>query len=152
MKLNVILSFLDVNGIGVVINYDYPQATEDYVHRIGRTGRKDSKGESYTFFTQNDSKQAKQLVSILDEAGQEIHPQLQQWARSSYGGYGNSRYGRSNTGARHGTFKRNTMGGGSNYKNDRFGGNNGQSFNNKRSFDDNGDKGSSYQKNHVRFD
>lgn len=32
---------LDVNDIKVVINYDYPNNSEDYVHRIGRTGRRD---------------------------------------------------------------------------------------------------------------
>lgn len=35
--------FLDVNDIKFVINYDYPNTSEDYVHRIGRTGRRDKK-------------------------------------------------------------------------------------------------------------
>lgn len=44
--LTISLSFrnrlrLDVNDIKVVINYDYPNNSEDYVHRIGRTGRRD---------------------------------------------------------------------------------------------------------------
>ena len=42
---------LDVDDIKFVINYDYPNNSEDYVHRIGRTGRKDNSGTAFTFFT-----------------------------------------------------------------------------------------------------
>lgn len=35
---------LDVKDIGIVINYDMPNTIEDYVHRIGRTGRAGNKG------------------------------------------------------------------------------------------------------------
>jgi len=42
---------LDVENIELVINYDVPHELEIYVHRIGRTGRAGSKGESYTFIT-----------------------------------------------------------------------------------------------------
>lgn len=34
-----------------VLNYDYPNNSEDYVHRIGRTGRAGAKGTAITFFT-----------------------------------------------------------------------------------------------------
>ena len=40
---------LDISGITHVINYDVPQQAEDYVHRIGRTGRAASTGDAYTF-------------------------------------------------------------------------------------------------------
>jgi ATP-dependent RNA helicase RhlE len=40
---------LDVFGITHVINYDVPQQPEDYVHRIGRTGRAAATGDAYTF-------------------------------------------------------------------------------------------------------
>lgn len=43
---------LDVKDIDLVINYDFPQTVEDYVHRIGRTGRNGAKGEAITFFTE----------------------------------------------------------------------------------------------------
>lgn len=36
----------------MVINYSFPLTTEDYVHRIGRTGRAGKKGVAHTFFTQ----------------------------------------------------------------------------------------------------
>lgn len=53
-----------------VINLDFPKLIEDYVHRIGRCGRVDRLGISYAFFTRNDSKQAKELIAILNEANQ----------------------------------------------------------------------------------
>ena len=40
---------LDISGISHVINYDVPQQAEDYVHRIGRTGRAAQTGDAYTF-------------------------------------------------------------------------------------------------------
>jgi hypothetical protein len=43
---------LDIPDVELVINYSYPLTTEDYVHRIGRTGRAGKKGVAYTFFTQ----------------------------------------------------------------------------------------------------
>ena len=45
----------DVRNITHVLNYDYPNNSEDYVHRIGRTGRAGAKGTAITFFT-TDSK------------------------------------------------------------------------------------------------
>ncbi|EDS33158.1 DEAD box ATP-dependent RNA helicase [Culex quinquefasciatus] len=95
---------LDVDGIKVVINYDYPQQTEDYVHRIGRTGRSNATGEAYTFFTSNERKMAKELVSILEEAKQEVPPELLKWRHM--GGGGINRYGSGGGGGnRFGTFK-----------------------------------------------
>lgn len=41
----------DVRDITHVLNYDYPNNSEDYVHRIGRTGRAGAKGTAITFFT-----------------------------------------------------------------------------------------------------
>ena len=40
---------LDIDGISHVINYDIPTTYEDYVHRIGRTGRGMKKGKALTF-------------------------------------------------------------------------------------------------------
>ncbi|XP_070074057.1 ATP-dependent RNA helicase p62 isoform X2 [Drosophila takahashii] len=86
---------LDVDGIKYVINFDYPQNSEDYIHRIGRTGRSNTKGTSFAFFTKNNAKQAKALVDVLREANQEINPALENMARNSRydGGGGRSRYG-----------------------------------------------------------
>nr|CAA37037.1 unnamed protein product [Drosophila melanogaster] len=95
---------LDVDGIKYVINFDYPQNSEDYIHRIGRTGRSNTKGTSFAFFTKNNAKQAKALVDVLREANQEINPALENLARNSRydGGGGPSRYGGGGGGGRFG--------------------------------------------------
>ncbi|KAL8458516.1 hypothetical protein ACS0TY_035308 [Phlomoides rotata] len=67
---------LDVKDVKYVINYDFPGSLEDYVHRIGRTGRAGAKGTAYTFFTAANARFAKDLVNILEEAGQKISPEL----------------------------------------------------------------------------
>lgn len=97
---------LDVNDIKFVINYDYPNNSEDYVHRIGRTGRRDQTGTSYTFFTPQNSLKAKDLIKVLEEAKQKIPAELSQLAITSNGftGRGASRGGRG--GNRGGGFKR----------------------------------------------
>jgi len=78
-----------------VINFDYPNSSEDYIHRIGRTGRSDSTGTSYAFFTPNNFKQAKDLVSVLREANQVINPKLSEIASrcDSFGGSKTGRWG-----------------------------------------------------------
>ncbi len=45
---------IDVDGISHVINYDIPQHAEDYVHRIGRTGRAGATGDALTFVSRDD--------------------------------------------------------------------------------------------------
>lgn len=55
---------IDVEGVTHVFNYDLPQSTEDYIHRIGRTGRAGKTGEAITFVT---ARQYEKLRSI--EAG-----------------------------------------------------------------------------------
>jgi ATP-dependent RNA helicase DDX5/DBP2 len=82
---------LDVKDVGVVVNYDMPTGTngvEDYVHRIGRTGRAGAKGVAHTFFTQTDRKCATQLVEVLKKAEQEIPAELQAMVRTRFGGRG----------------------------------------------------------------
>mmetsp|Transcript_11400 Transcript_11400/g.32276 ORF Transcript_11400/g.32276 Transcript_11400/m.32276 type:complete len:636 (-) Transcript_11400:2276-4183(-) len=79
---------LDVKDVGSVVNYDMPSgvnAVEDYVHRIGRTGRAGAKGVAHTFFTNRDSKAATQLVEVLTKAEQDVPPELQAMVRPRYG-------------------------------------------------------------------
>ncbi|XP_033630314.1 probable ATP-dependent RNA helicase DDX17 isoform X2 [Asterias rubens] len=84
---------LDVNDIKFVINYDYPNSSEDYVHRIGRTARSSNTGTAYTFFTANNAKQANELIQVLQEANQKVHPKLIQLAQSARAfGRGRQRY------------------------------------------------------------
>ncbi|XP_030948169.1 DEAD-box ATP-dependent RNA helicase 5 [Quercus lobata] len=61
---------LDIPDVEVVINYSFPLTTEDYVHRIGRTGRAGKKGVAHTFFMQQNKGLAGELVNVLREAGQ----------------------------------------------------------------------------------
>ncbi|KAL3209075.1 hypothetical protein MRX96_038369 [Rhipicephalus microplus] len=81
---------LDVDDIKFVINYDYPNCSEDYVHRIGRTARSNKTGTAYTFFTPGNSKQAQELISVLKEANQVVNPKLFEMCEMSrsYGGRG----------------------------------------------------------------
>ncbi|KAL0822652.1 hypothetical protein ABMA28_004677 [Loxostege sticticalis] len=73
---------LDVDGVTHVINFDFPNTSEDYIHRIGRTGRQANKGESHTILTYEDERQAKNLIAVLREANQEVPRELEDMARS----------------------------------------------------------------------
>ncbi|KAJ1335492.1 ATP-dependent RNA helicase DDX5/DBP2 [Microdochium nivale] len=83
---------IDVRNITHVINYDYPNNSEDYIHRIGRTGRAGATGTAITLFTTDNSKQARDLVNVLQEAKQQVDPRLAEMARYGGGG-GGGRYG-----------------------------------------------------------
>ena len=63
---------LDIPDVEVVINYAFPLTIEDYIHRIGRTGRGGKTGISYTLFTDFDKSNAGALQNVLREAGQEV--------------------------------------------------------------------------------
>ncbi|PIA58773.1 hypothetical protein AQUCO_00500601v1 [Aquilegia coerulea] len=67
---------LDIPDVEVVINYSFPLTTEDYVHRIGRTGRAGKKGVAHTFFMQENKGLAGELVNVLREAGQIVPTDL----------------------------------------------------------------------------
>ncbi len=54
MSPDVAARGLDIPDVEYVINYSFPLTIEDYVHRIGRTGRGGKKGIAHTFFTVND--------------------------------------------------------------------------------------------------
>ncbi len=57
---------IDVLSISHVINYDMPESTDDYIHRIGRTGRVDKNGDALTFVTGADADKILALERILD--------------------------------------------------------------------------------------
>lgn len=75
----------DVDDVKFVINYDYPNNSEDYVHRIGRTGRCQQTGTAYTLFTTNNAAKANDLVKILQESRQIINPRLLEMTKGYYG-------------------------------------------------------------------
>lgn len=82
----------DVEDVKFVINYDYPNSSEDYIHRIGRTARSTNKGTAYTFFTPGNLRQARELIRVLEEARQAINPKLLQLVDTGRGGGGRSRF------------------------------------------------------------
>ncbi len=57
---------IDVLRISHVINYDMPESTDDYIHRIGRTGRVDKNGDALTFVTHADTSKISALERLLD--------------------------------------------------------------------------------------
>lgn len=79
---------LDIKDIRVVINYDFPTGVEDYVHRIGRTGRAGATGVAFTFFTEQDWKHAPDLIKVLEGANQQVPPQVRDIAMRGGGGGG----------------------------------------------------------------
>ncbi|CAG9473936.1 ATP-dependent RNA helicase DDX5, putative [Plasmodium vivax] len=89
---------LDIKDVKYVINFDFPNQIEDYVHRIGRTGRAGAHGASFTFLTSDKYRLARDLVKILRESEQPVPPQLEKISytavnnprRNPYYGYGRS--------------------------------------------------------------
>lgn len=68
---------LDIPDVEVVLNYAFPLTTEDYVHRIGRTGRAGKTGLAHTFFVgANDKPRAGELINVLREAKQAVPEEL----------------------------------------------------------------------------
>ena len=58
---------LDISAVSHVINFDVPDTTEAYTHRIGRTGRASKTGEAYTFVTPEDNKKVKAIERSLEK-------------------------------------------------------------------------------------
>lgn len=56
---------LDIAGVSHVINYDVPENAEDYVHRIGRTGRAQSSGDAFTLVTEDDVRNARSIERFI---------------------------------------------------------------------------------------
>merc|ERR1711990_478926 len=77
---------LDVKDIKYVINYDFPNQIEDYIHRVGRTGRAGATGSSYTFFTQDKFRHAPDLIKVLQEANQPVPAELEKLAAGAGSG------------------------------------------------------------------
>ena len=63
---------IDVSDISHVINYDLPQIAEDYIHRIGRTGRAGSSGIATSFVTEQDQRRWDEIVALLKKTGSAV--------------------------------------------------------------------------------
>ena len=84
---------LDVKDITVVVNYDMPNCIEDYVHRIGRTGRAGAKGNAVSFLTRRESNIAGELIKVLQKSNQEVPPDLHDMKRLAFDMKVEKRYG-----------------------------------------------------------
>ncbi|GMN55953.1 hypothetical protein TIFTF001_025074 [Ficus carica] len=83
---------LDIPHVAHVVNFDLPNDIDDYVHRIGRTGRAGKTGLATAFFNENNLSMARPLAELMQEANQEVPDWLTRYAsRASYGGGGRNR-------------------------------------------------------------
>ena len=64
---DVVSRGIDVEDIAMVINYDVPRASEDYVHRIGRTARANNEGAAITLVSDKDQPRFKQIEDFLEK-------------------------------------------------------------------------------------
>ena len=117
---------LDISNLDLVVNYDFPNTLEDYVHRIGRTGRAGTKGVALSFLSRTEYKIIPPLCALLSKAKQDvpedlfrINPSARNFAsghnlndsfRQAYLGRGGSRGRGSSFGASRGGFDRNSWG------------------------------------------
>lgn len=69
---------IDIEDLSHVINYDFPRNIEEYVHRVGRTGRAGRLGVSISFVTRENWGSASELIEILEEAQQSVPDQLRE--------------------------------------------------------------------------
>lgn len=69
---------LDIKNVQCVVNYDPPANMEDYVHRIGRTGRAGEKGDAYTFLYENESGPAANIMKVMKKSGQTVPDELKE--------------------------------------------------------------------------
>lgn len=89
----VFLFIQDIPNVKHVINFDLPNDIEEYVHRIGRTGRVGNLGLATSFFNDKNRNMACDLIELLNEANQDtaewlvtISKEVQHEQRSNRGG------------------------------------------------------------------
>ena len=58
---------IDIDSIGLVINYDVPGDAEDYIHRVGRTARAESTGVALTFINPEDQRKFKKIEDLIGD-------------------------------------------------------------------------------------
>ena len=83
---------LDIPNVTNVVNFDLPNSIDDYVHRIGRTGRAGNTGAALAFVNEKNGSVVRELRELLEENDQECPPWLSQM--SSFGGGGGRGGGR----------------------------------------------------------
>ncbi|PRW59081.1 DEAD-box ATP-dependent RNA helicase 20-like [Chlorella sorokiniana] len=67
---------LHIRNLPYVVNYDFPPNLEQYIHRVGRTGRLATDGHAFSFFTREMARLAPPVVELLEAHGQAVDPNL----------------------------------------------------------------------------
>merc|ERR1712203_1022740 len=84
---------LDISNVGLVINFDMPRQMDDYVHRIGRTGRAGNRGFAIGFINEK-CRYCNDLAELLRNAKQEVPDWLSVLARENSANYAASKAGK----------------------------------------------------------
>ncbi|KAK6227200.1 DEAD/DEAH box helicase [Colletotrichum tabaci] len=73
---------LDVKQLKLVVNFDCPSHSEDYVHRCGRTGRAGNKGTAVTYITEEQESCASAVAKALEQSGQPVPERLEEMRKA----------------------------------------------------------------------
>ena len=63
---------VDFKGVNMVVNFDFPASSVDYIHRIGRTGRAGHAGVAVTFFTEADGPSLRSIANVMRSSGCDV--------------------------------------------------------------------------------
>merc|ERR1719188_962572 len=74
---------LDIKGVTLVVNYDPAGNTEDYVHRIGRTGRAGMRGHAVALVSERDTHALRGIIQVMKRTNQVVTPEFEELARSA---------------------------------------------------------------------
>lgn len=72
ISTDVLARGIDFAGIETVLNFDCPASLDDYVHRIGRTGRGGKTGVAITFFTEENRAVIRSIAHMIASMGQDV--------------------------------------------------------------------------------
>ncbi|KAL6547095.1 hypothetical protein OROMI_022816 [Orobanche minor] len=74
---------IDLKDVNYVINYDFPNSIDDYIHRVGLIGTVEPKRTAHTFFTDANARFAKELIKLLEKSEQAVTPELAKLGRDA---------------------------------------------------------------------
>lgn len=65
---DVLARGIDFKNVNLIINYDVPTSSANYIHRVGRTGRNGMKGTAVTFYTKDDVTPLKAIINVIKQS------------------------------------------------------------------------------------
>ncbi|CAL8105336.1 unnamed protein product [Calicophoron daubneyi] len=68
---------IDFKGVNMVVNYDLPPSKQEYIHRVGRTGRAGQTGKAVTFWTDADLPHLGEILKVMRRSGSEVDSELE---------------------------------------------------------------------------